>query len=83
MTTIVPKTIAFTTFFFGFSISPDMKVTFSHATELKTEPTIAAAIPPKSVIPPIDFQPEGAKLFPSSVPKSWKAFQPKLIFSAH
>jgi hypothetical protein len=54
---MVPKTIAFTTFFCGFSISPETKVTFSQATELKTEPTIAAAIPPKTVAPEISFQP--------------------------
>lgn len=45
----------FTTFFFGFSISPETNVTLSHATLENTEPTIAAAIPPKSVIPEIDM----------------------------
>src|ERR1017187_9512006 len=42
-------------FFCGFFISPAMKVTLFHASLLKTDPTIAAAIPPNSAAPPIEF----------------------------
>src|ERR1017187_8141065 len=40
-------------FFCGFFISPAMKVTLFHASLLKTDPTIAAAMPPNKAAPAI------------------------------
>ncbi len=80
---MVPKTIARTTFLFGFSISSETKVTFSQATELNTEPTIAAAIPPNKAVPPIAVQLPGISALPSCTPGLEKAFQPVAILPDH
>src|SRR4051794_10401941 len=42
-------------FFCGFFISPAINVTLFQASLLKTDPTIAAAIPPNKAAPPIEF----------------------------
>ena len=70
-----------TTFFFGLSISPATNVTFSHATELKTEPTIAEAIPPIKAKPEIDSQPDLVKFPKASFFRLLKASKPELKFS--
>ncbi|MNE31990.1 hypothetical protein D3C80_1255830 [compost metagenome] len=53
VTISVPRKRLSPIFRFGFFISPAIKVTLFQASLLKTEPTIAAAIPPSKAVPAI------------------------------
>jgi hypothetical protein len=52
----VPRNKLSPIFLFGFFISPAMNVTLFHASLLKIEPTIAAAIPLSNILPLIGIQ---------------------------